>query len=204
MKVIKDSMSVVEATKPWHTALRDLQLAINCSVSKATGKSSMELLLGRKCSPPGIKLLEIDDIQPSDNVDQIRLKSKERMDERASYDKAKFDKGKAQIHPFKQGDFVLMRRHERHTTKLGPKYEGPMEVIKVLSNDRYKVKHINLRGSSEKFASHDSLRPAPLGLADPFDDSNDAVWDSTDDDSDVMRNDGCNDGNGAKNVNGEL
>ncbi|CAB3250217.1 unnamed protein product [Arctia plantaginis] len=98
------------------------------------------------------------------------------IDERSFQDKLRFDKVKASINPFKVGDFVLMRRHERHTTKLGSKFEGSMEVLEVLPNDRYKLKHVNLRGCSERIASHDFLRPAPVAQTDPFFDEEGAVW----------------------------
>lgn len=175
MKIIKDNMSVIELSKPWHTAIQDLQLAINCTVSKSTGKSPMEMLFGKKSAPPLVKLLQIDDDEPIEDLVSVRSLCKKRMDERSCQDKQRFDKGKANIKPFKVGDFVLMRRHERHTTKLGSKFEGPMEVLEVLPNDRYKLKHVNLRGCSEKIASHDFLRPAPTAQADPFLDD-DAVW----------------------------
>lgn len=199
MKVIKDNMSVIEFNRPWHTALQELQLAINCTVSKSTGKSPLELLLGKRCSPPAIKILQVDDEEPTDDLDEIRLLAKQRMDERSLNDKTRFDKGKATIHPFKVGDFVLMRRHERHTTKLGAKFEGPMEILEVLPNDRYRLKHVNLRGSSEKIASHDSLRPAPIAQSDPFNDFNNSdgstVW--AEESSEVNRHGGpstsCND-----------
>lgn len=178
MKVIKDNMSVVELDKPWHNSIQDLQLAINCTKSKSTGKSPMELLFGKKCSPPAIKLLQVDDDEPVEDLIAVRNACKERMDERSIQDKIRFDKGKAKIKPFQVGDFVLMRIHERHTTKLGPKFEGPMEILAILPNDRYKLKHVNLRGCSEKIASHDYLRPAPVGQADPFDDSDNecTIW----------------------------
>ncbi|CAK1585312.1 unnamed protein product [Parnassius mnemosyne] len=180
MKVIKDNMSVIELSRPWHTALQELQLAINCTISKSTGKSPMELLLGKRRSPPAIKILQIDDDILTDDLEEVRLIAKKRMDERSLNDKTRFDKGKATIHPFKVGDFVLMRRHERHTTKLGSKFEGPMEILEILPNDRYRLKHVNLRGCSEKIASHDALRPAPIAQSDPFNDSDNSdeltVW----------------------------
>lgn len=61
-----------------------------------------------------------------------------------------------------------MRRHERHTAKLGPKFEGPMGVLAISPSDRYKLKHVNLRGCSEIIASHHFLQPAPVAQADPF------------------------------------
>ncbi|CAH2086908.1 unnamed protein product [Euphydryas editha] len=164
-------MSVVELTRPWHTAIQELQLAINCTISKSTGKSPMEILFGKKCSPPAIKLVEIDSNEVIDDINALRSECKIKMDERSLNDKIRFNKGKAKIKSFKIGDFVLMRRHERHTTKLGPKFDGPMEILEVLPNNRYKLKHVNLRGSSEKIASHDSLRPAPVAQSNPFDDN---------------------------------
>lgn len=186
MKVIKDNMSVVELEKPWYSAIQELQLAINCTVSKSTGKTPLEILLGKKCSPPGLKLIQIDDDEITENLESLRKMCKDRMDERSSQDKTRFDKGKARVKPFRVGDFVLLRRHERHTTKLGPKFEGPMEVTEVLPNDRYKLKHVNLRGCSEKIASHDFLRPAPLAQSDPFnindsEEEEQSVWADTND-----------------------
>ncbi|XP_060806898.1 uncharacterized protein LOC132903245 [Amyelois transitella] len=177
VEVIDALITVVEFDRPWHYAIQDLQLAINCTVSKSTGKSPMEILFGKKCSPPAIKLLQVDDDEPEKDLIAIRNACKERMDERSIQDKIRFDKGKAQVKHFKVGDFVLMRIHERHTTKLGPKFEGPMEILEILPNDRYKLKHVNLRGCSEKIASHDYLRPAPNGQADPFENNEESsVW----------------------------
>lgn len=162
MKVIKDNMSMVELDKPWYSAMQELQLAINCTVSKSTGKSPLELFLGKKkCSPPAIKLLQVDDDEPVEDLISVRNACKQRMDERSFQDKLRFDIGKALIKPFKVGDFVLMRRHERHTTKLGAKFEGPMEILEILPNDRYKLKRVNLRGSSEKIASHVFFKTRP-------------------------------------------
>ncbi|XP_063358732.1 uncharacterized protein LOC134648181 [Cydia amplana] len=192
MKIIKDNMSVVELDKPWYSAMQDLQLAINCTISKSTGKSPLELLLGKKCSPPAIKLLQVDDDEPIEDLTSVRNVCKQRMDERSFQDKVRFDIGKARVKPYKVGDFVLMRRHERHTTKLGAKFEGPMEILEILPNDRYKLKHVNLRGSTEKIASHDFLRPAPMGQTDPFgnDDDESAVW-AVDETSSSVQNEDC-------------
>ncbi|CAG9128286.1 unnamed protein product [Plutella xylostella] len=134
----------------------------------------------------GLKLIQIDDDEITENLESLRKMCKDRMDERSSQDKTRFDKGKARVKPFRVGDFVLLRRHERHTTKLGPKFEGPMEVTEVLPNDRYKLKHVNLRGCSEKIASHDFLRPAPLAQTDPFnindsEEEEQSVWADTND-----------------------
>ncbi|GBP23757.1 hypothetical protein EVAR_13714_1 [Eumeta japonica] len=58
--------------------------------------------------------------------------------------------------------------HERLTTKLGPKFEGSMEVLEGLSNDRCRLKHVTLRGRFKKIVSHDSLRAASLAQRNPF------------------------------------
>ncbi|XP_063381432.1 uncharacterized protein LOC134667942 [Cydia fagiglandana] len=185
-------ITVVELDKPWYSAMQDLQLAINCTISKSTGKSPLELLLGKKCSPPAIKLLQVDDDEPIEDLTSVRNVCKQRMDERSFQDKLRFDIGKAQVKPYKVGDFVLMRRHERHTTKLGAKFEGPMEILEILPNDRYKLKHVNLRGSTEKIASHDFLRPAPTGQTDPFNNNDDesSVW-AVEETSSSVQNEDC-------------
>ncbi|XP_063621697.1 uncharacterized protein LOC134793913 [Cydia splendana] len=147
---------------------------------------------GKKCLPPAIKLLQVDDDEPIEDLTSVRNVCKQRMDERSFQDKLRFDIGKARVKPYKVGDFVLMRRHERHTTKLGAKFEGPMEILEILPNDRYKLKHVNLRGSTEKIASHDFLRPAPTGQTDPFDNDDDesAVW-AVDETSSSVQNEDC-------------
>ncbi|XP_039764331.1 uncharacterized protein LOC120636835 [Pararge aegeria] len=87
-----------ELSRPWHTALQELQLAINCTVSKSTGKSPMELLLGKRCYPPAIKILQIDDDILTDNLEEVRSIAKKRMDERSLSDKTRFDKEKIANH----------------------------------------------------------------------------------------------------------
>lgn len=46
-----------------------------------------------------------------------------------------------------------------------------MEILNVLPNDLYRLKNVNLRGCSEKIASHDALRPAPTARSDEM-----TVW----------------------------
>ncbi|CAH2099531.1 unnamed protein product [Euphydryas editha] len=75
-KELRQFNGLAELTRPWHTAIQELQLAINCTISKSTGKSSMEILFGKKCSPPAIKLVEIDSNEVIDDINALRSESK--------------------------------------------------------------------------------------------------------------------------------
>lgn len=81
MKVIKDNMSVNDLNKPWHNAFQDLRLAVNCTVSKSTGKSPLELLLDKESS--SIQLLQIDDDEVIEDVAFVMAFCKKRMNDQS-------------------------------------------------------------------------------------------------------------------------
>ncbi|CAG5035594.1 unnamed protein product [Parnassius apollo] len=82
--------------------------------------------------------------------------------------------------PKSVGEFALMRSYDRHVTKLGSKFEGPMKILEILPNNRYRLKHVNFRGYSENIASRDALRSAPIAQSHPYNNSDNSdeltVW----------------------------
>lgn len=158
MRVLTDCFTIVENTqkRSWKDAVGEVQLAINSTFSKSTGKTPFQLLTGCSQSPPAISAL-VRDVERLD-LESCREQAKQRMDERAKVQKQKFDENKAKIIPFKVGDIVLFKQNPRVITKLSSKYRGPCIVTEVCDNDRYKI---SVHGTGNTlYVSHDNLRAA--------------------------------------------
>lgn len=65
------------------------------------------------------------------NVKRARLSASDNIKRLASADTVRFDRGRAQIKPFKVGDFVFVKCEERHQNKLDKKFKGPYKIITV-------------------------------------------------------------------------
>ncbi|KAL0850636.1 hypothetical protein ABMA28_012390 [Loxostege sticticalis] len=83
MHTIRDHLGVVSQNqnKTWLTKLGELQLCINTTKSKATGHAPLELLIGKKCSPPAIQQLTL--IEDVIDRDGLRKDASNRMAEQA-------------------------------------------------------------------------------------------------------------------------
>lgn len=156
MKVLTNCFTIVENTskRSWKDAVGEVQLAINSTFNKSTGRTPFQLLIGCDQSPPAISALT-DNVERLD-LDTCRSDSKSRMDERAKELKEHFDKTKAKIIPFKVGDVVLVKLNPRAINKLDSKYRGPCVITQIHDNDRYTVKVYET--DNELYVSHDNLR----------------------------------------------
>ena len=162
MRILKSGLTIIKNMNQihWAKSLYNLQLAINCTISKTTGKSPIELLTGKKGCVPAELISIIDDINERVDPESMRLAVQERMTEAGAKDKIRFDKSKAKVIRFQKGDFVLLKEPLRLGTKLSPKYEGPFEIKKVLPHDRYEIRKINGKGRNRK-VTHENLKSAP-------------------------------------------
>lgn len=156
MKVLTNCFTIVENTskRSWKDAVGEVQLAINSTFSKSTGRTPFQLLMGCDQSPPAISAL-LNDVERLD-LDACREESKLRMDELAQTQKANYDKTKAKIVPFKVGDTVLIRQNPRAINKLDSKFRGPCVITEIHDNDRYTVR-VHKTGN-ELYVSHDNMR----------------------------------------------
>lgn len=175
MRTIRDHLTVMVQTqkKAWINKLGNLQLSINCTKSKATGYSPLELLIGKQCSPPTLEQISI--IDNSVDRDDIRQKACVRMTEQAVKSKENFDSKHCTVVPFKENDFVLCRDTQWSKNKLGSKFLGPFQIIKKLDHDRYELK--NLKTYRTIIAVHEDLRIVPnpnLNESDDGDDDRDS------------------------------
>lgn len=142
MSVLKAMLTAVETsdTRSWQDVIGEVQLAINCTMSRVTKASPLELLIGKVARPLS---LMCSDVETEIDIDEIREIASENIKKCADYDKARFDKTKAKISNFSVGDFVLLEKEERNQTKLDPKFKGPFRVVEVLDGDRYMFKALN-------------------------------------------------------------
>lgn len=161
MRTLKDHLTAISLTQSrvWVNKIGELQLALNCTKSKATGYSPLELLLGKRCSPPAIEQIAL--VNEDINKDEIRLDAKHRMVETAEKNKIRFDSKCAKIKPFLEGDFVLCKDTQWSGNKLGPKYLGPYQIIKVLDNHRYEVKDLRSLRNKNTVITHEHMRLVP-------------------------------------------
>lgn len=158
MSTLKNMLTAVEtSSRSWQDALPDVQLALNCTMSRVTKASPLELLIGKVARP--LDILLVGDEEPQADIEQVRAQALENMEKSASYDKVRFDKTKAKIALFSVGDFVLLQNEERNQTKLDPKFRGPFRVTEVLEGNRYVLKALNTN-RTYKYA-HDRLRLMP-------------------------------------------
>ncbi|KAJ8706761.1 hypothetical protein PYW07_012839 [Mythimna separata] len=163
MATLKNGLIMIKnyETPDWHTALESLQLALNCTVHRTTGVAPLALLTRRQnCVPP--ELLSLVDLDREVvNIEALERHVQQKMTQTAHKDKERFDKGRAKIHRFQRGDFVLIKNNPRNQTSLDLKFSAPYEVHRVLENDRYLVKKVVGHHGRPRKVAHDQLRRAP-------------------------------------------
>lgn len=147
-------------TVQWHTALEELQLAMNCTTHRVTGVAPLTLITQRKhCVPP--ELLNLVDIDNETiDIEALTQQVQEKIIRSSEQDRQRFNLRKAKIHHFQRGDYVLIKNNPRNQTSLDLKFSEPYEICRILENDRYLVKKVVGRGRPRKVA-HDQLRRAP-------------------------------------------
>lgn len=143
--------------KSWQAALPEVQLAINCTMSRTTKASPPELFIGKVARP--LQLMTLDTDERNVDLDSVREHAAQEIETNAVIEKARFDEKKAKVRNFKEGDYVLLENHERNKTKLEPKFKGPYQVAEVLEGDMYLLKALN-SNRMYKYA-HDRIRPVP-------------------------------------------
>lgn len=132
--------------KEWDTHLQEIQLGLNTTINKATGKSPCEVLFGTRLrsKSDGIVASLLDHGESStDNVQEIRDGVNLKISEEQSRQKQMFDKNRRVARKYEVGDLVRIEReigsNNGQSRKLLPKLQGPYRIIKVLDRDRYVV-----------------------------------------------------------------
>lgn len=167
MRTLKSLLTIIEcdSDSSWQDQLGEIQLALNSTRCRVTGFTPIELMFGINGNSLGLSKIAVNpdgDHAERLDLDEIRSSASDSIVKLSRADSLRFNRGKATIKPFSIGDYVFVKSEERHQTKLDRKYKGPFQIVAILDNDRYELKHIN--GSNRVFKySHENLRAVPRG-----------------------------------------
>lgn len=133
--------------KCWDDYVPDVQIGLNTTLHKTTGKSPSELLFGIRLKSSTENVLseiidEVVDVIPLEDLDEARRKAGARISDQQLKDKLNFDSKRVTNVSFSIGDLVSIKRDtpsDGKSKKLVVKYQGPYRVAKVLPNDRYLI-----------------------------------------------------------------
>ncbi|XP_052749153.1 uncharacterized protein LOC128200275 [Galleria mellonella] len=168
MQTLKNLLTVIENSTDsvWRDEIGKIQLVLNTTRCRVTGYTPMELMFGINQQTLGISRISnenVSEVNRSNLVD-MRQNAVDNIKRLAVSDTERFNKTKAQVVPFAEGDFVFLKCCERNQTKLDSKFKGPYKVVKVLENDRYELQNIDGSNRTYKYP-HESLREVPKGRA---------------------------------------
>lgn len=167
----------------WDDHIRQIQISINTTVSKTTGKTPTELLYGYKPrSGEDMPLLdEIAQIPAMlEDLPTLRREVSEKIAKEQARQKVHYDNRRKKPRQYKEGDLVVIEKQETAegtSRKLVRPYVGPMIIKAVLPNDRYLVtdmpnSHRKKKATRyEKVIAVDKMKPwiLPGGVSDETD-----------------------------------
>lgn len=154
----------------WDNYVGVVQWGLNNTLHKSIGKTPSEVLFGAKMN--GEIDSRFDDIlevtRSNSDVIKTREEASSNIKINQTLQKTHYDKGRKPATTYKEGDLVKITKvsHENNgkSKKLVQKFVGPYKVIRVLSNDRYRVCEVEGYKSkkSRKYkatVSSDRMRP---------------------------------------------
>lgn len=94
--MLKSMLTAVETDtdKSWQDSLKDVQLALNCTVNLVTKASPLELLIGKVARPLDLMANDNDDVI---DLSEIRQSASDGIEKSANYNKSRFDSNKAGV-----------------------------------------------------------------------------------------------------------
>lgn len=156
----------IEDPKQWYKFVARLQSLINSTVSRSTGTTPFELLVG-------VKMRNAEDVELAKQLDEaLRHDFCEKRQEQRSLAKANitkiqeenkksYNRKRKPAIKYKVGDLVAIQRTQfGRGLKLCPKFLGPYQVTQVKRNDRYGVQKIGQHeGANVTSSSADLMKP---------------------------------------------
>lgn len=129
----------------WDEVLNDVEFALNNTVCRSTGETPAMLLFGVRqagdISDNIRKVLEAQTV-PERNLGELRERAAERITRCQQDNERRYNLRHRVATLYKVGDRVMIRNVDTTpgvNKKLVPKFKGPYEVKKVLTQDRYVI-----------------------------------------------------------------
>lgn len=152
------SSLVEDEGRTWDRRIRDIQTDVNEMRNASTSRSPFELVYGYipRRSEGELRQFAIEDestyTQP---VDLQRAATERILSEQEKY-KQRYDASRAKNVHFRVGDIVYMKTVPSATgesTKLHPKYRGPLVINKMYTGDTYHVSDLKDSTEGRRYAS---------------------------------------------------
>lgn len=145
----------------WDEYVDDVQLGINTTVNKSTGKSPSELLFGFKVASATENILnevitETVERVDGENMIDLRKKTRDNIEKEQILAKERFDRHRKPPTKYREGDLVRIERttfekdRQGKSKKLIPRFHGPYRITKILPNDRFLVEDTPLTKKGNK------------------------------------------------------
>lgn len=160
----------------WPSHLDVIRRNINAAVNRSTGRSPCELLYG--FHPRFVELVE----DSTRNPNRMRAEAITRTETAQAKQKRYFDRKHCRGETLSVGQIVFAKAAAEATgmsTKLQPRYRGPLVVVKRIAQDTYRCQSLNTEGTildtnfhisalrvwGEKIASDEEPEDSPLRSA---------------------------------------
>lgn len=166
-RTILDALRTTEpsdASHNWDNSLPDVIWGINNTVNATTRYKPYDLMFAQTGRPACDVSIPN---RVSESVQSRRSKARKRIEVASTRMKRNYDKRRKNSTIYRRGDYVLWRQAPTNSvgkvnSKLDDVYSGPYVVIKVLGNDRYRIRSIKgLRGYKQftGLVPADAIRP---------------------------------------------
>lgn len=85
MGTLKRLLTSIETSdRSWQDGLKDIQLALNCTLNRVTESSPLELLIGKVARP--LNLLCVDDAENVVDTEKLREQAVQNMEQSGNYE----------------------------------------------------------------------------------------------------------------------
>lgn len=132
----------METDRKWDKHIAEVECNLNNAYNKTMGDTPFHVLYGYFPSFNGGTLRHVVKDEKWDDTTRIQEKIRERIAKGHEMWKLRYDIKHSKPIVYKEGDIVYIKRPPETTgesTKLQPKYRGPLIVTQVLPNDVYSV-----------------------------------------------------------------
>lgn len=133
----------------WYRHVAVLQRFINATVSRSTGRTPFELLVGVKmrCTDENRMLVEAleHEIVQSFEGDRLeaRAEAKLNIEKVQEENRRTYDRKRKVVHQYVVKDWMAIKKTQFSVgAKVQPSYLGPYEVVRVMRNDRYVLQKV--------------------------------------------------------------